>query len=648
MKNLIIVGFIAALAGLYLTNEKKEKSEVVKSEIVKPQKEETKLLKRSEIDNKYKWNMTDFYPDWAEWDKDLETLKSMMKEIPQYKGQIKDDSKKFVELIKLEEKMGRLLDKLYVYVYMLKDLDSKDEVSSVKLQEIQAIYTEYSVSAAWITPEILQIPKETMERWIDENPELKDNRFGLMEIYRLQGHVLDEGKEKLLSYYGQYMGAPHDIYAELSISDMKWNEVKLSDGYEGPVTNGVYSKVLATNRNQEDRKKAFEALYGAFDNNKNTYGAIYRALLQRDVASSKGRNYNSSLEKALEPKNVPTEVYTTLLKSAIDNNAPLQRYVNLRKKALGLKEYPYYDNSINIVEYDKTFDYDVAKEMVYNSVAPLGEDYSAKMNRAISEGWIDVFETENKRSGAYSIGIYDVHPYMLLNYQSTLDDVFTLAHELGHTLHTMLSNENQPYATHDYTIFVAEVASTFNERLLLDYMIKNSNDPIEKIALIEQALGNIVGTFYIQTLFANYEYQAHKLIEEGKAVTPDVLSGIMDNLFKEYFGDSITMDELQKIIWARIPHFFNSPYYVYQYATSFASSANLYDRITNTKYSEEERTKAKEDYLTLLKSGGNGHPMNQLKKAGVDLEKVESFHAVAVEFDRLLDILEEELNKLEK
>ena len=543
MKNLIIVGFIAALAGLYLTNEKKEKSEVVKSEIVKPQKEETKLLKRSEIDNKYKWNMTDFYPDWAEWDKELETLKSMMKEIPQYKGQIKDDSKKFVELIKLEEKMGRLLDKLYVYVYMLKDLDSKDEVSSVKLQEIQAIYTEYSVSAAWITPEILQIPKETMERWIDENPELKDNRFGLMEIYRLQGHVLDEGKEKLLSYYGQYMGAPHDIYAELSISDMKWNEVKLSDGYEGPVTNGVYSKVLATNRNQEDRKKAFEALYGAFDNNKNTYGAIYRALLQRDVASSKGRNYNSSLEKALEPKNVPTEVYTTLLKSAIDNNAPLQRYVNLRKKALGLKEYHYYDNSINIVEYDKTFDYDVAKEMVYNSVAPLGEDYSAKMNRAISEGWIDVFETENKRSGAYSIGIYDVHPYMLLNYQSTLDDVFTLAHELGHTLHTMLSNENQPYSTHDYTIFVAEVASTFNERLLLDYMIKNSNDPIEKIALIEQALGNIVGTFYIQTLFANYEYQAHKLIEEGKAVTPDVLSGIMDNLFKEYFGDSITMDE---------------------------------------------------------------------------------------------------------
>ncbi len=604
------------------------------------------MVKRDEIADRYKWNMTDFYSDWNEWEQELGSLKSLMHKIPEYKGKIKNNCKGFIELVELEEKIERILDKLYVYVYMLKDLNSKDETSSIKLQEIQALCTEYAVNTAWITPEILEIPKETMEKWMAENIELKDRKFGLMEIYRLQGHVLDESKERLLSYYGQYMGAPHDIYAELSISDMKWNEVKLSDGYEGPVTNGIYSKVLGTNRNQEDRKKAFEALYGAFENNKNTYGAIYRALLQRDVASSKGRNYGSSLEKALEPKNVPVDVFNTLLKSAIKNNAPLQRYVTLRKRALKLKEYHYYDNSINIVDYDKKFDYDLAKEMVYRSVAPLGEDYSEKMNKAISEGWIDVFETENKRSGAYSIGVYDVHPYMLLNYQSTLDDVFTLAHELGHTLHTMLSNENQPYALHNYTIFVAEVASTFNERLLLDYMIEKSEDPIEKIALIEQALGNIVGTFYIQTLFANYEAQAHRLVEEGKAITPDVLSGIMENLFKEYFGDTVTIDELQKIIWARIPHFFNSPYYVYQYATSFASSANLYDRITNTKYDESTREKAKEDYLTLLKSGGNDHPMTQLKKAGVDLEKEESFSAVALEFDRLLDILEKELHKL--
>jgi len=656
IKKIFVIGFLAALIGakFYFQNEgkgkenhNKEDIKIEKQEEVKGEKMEKKILKREDIDKKYKWNLEEYYPSWEVWDRELAQTRELMKKVPEYKGKIKYSSEKFTEMIQLEEKIGRTIEKLYIYPYMLKDINSKDETASVKLQEIMSILTEYSVATSWMTPEILEIPQETMEKWIEKNPVLKEHKFSLMEIYRLQGHVLDEGKEKLLSYYGQYMGAPDDIYGELSISDMKWNEVELSDGYKGPVTNGIYSKVLATNRNQEDRKKAFEALYGSYDANKNTYAAIYRSLLQRDAASSKARNYKSTLDKALEPKNVPSEVFETLLKSAIDNNAPLQRYVKLRQKALGLEGYHYYDNSINIVDYNKEFSYDTAREMVLNSVAPLGQDYSEKMNKALSEGWIDVYETENKRSGAYSIGIYDVHPYMLLNYQSTMDDVFTLAHELGHTMHTILSNENQPYASSNYTIFVAEVASTFNERLMLDYMIKNSEDPKEKIALLEQALGNIVGTFYIQTLFANYEYQAHKLVEEGKAVTPDVLSGIMDNLFKQYFGETLTMDELQKIVWARIPHFYNSPYYVYQYATSFASSANLYDRITNEKYGMEERGAATSAYLELLKSGGNDHPMNQLKKAGVDLEKEESFHAVAKEFDRLLDQLESELEKLE-
>lgn len=656
IKKIFVIGFLAALIGakFYFQNEgkgkenhNKEDIKIEKQEEVKGEKMEKKILKREDIDKKYKWNLEEYYPSWEVWDRELAQTRELMKKVPEYKGKIKYSSEKFTEMIQLEEKIGRTIEKLYIYPYMLKDINSKDETASVKLQEIMSILTEYSVATSWMTPEILEIPQETMEKWIEKNPVLKEHKFSLMEIYRLQGHVLDEGKEKLLSYYGQYMGAPDDIYGELSISDMKWNEVELSDGYKGPVTNGIYSKVLATNRNQEDRKKAFEALYGSYDANKNTYAAIYRSLLQRDAASSKARNYKSTLDKALEPKNVPSEVFETLLKSAIDNNAPLQRYVKLRQKALGLEGYHYYDNSINIVDYNKEFSYDTAREMVLNSVAPLGQDYSEKMNKALSEGWIDVYETENKRSGAYSIGIYDVHPYMLLNYQSTMDDVFTLAHELGHTMHTILSNENQPYASSNYTIFVAEVASTFNERLMLDYMIKNSEDPKEKIALLEQALGNIVGTFYIQTLFANYEYQAHKLVEEGKAVTPDVLSGIMDNLFKQYFGETLTMDELQKIVWARIPHFYNSPYYVYQYATSFASSANLYDRITNEKYGMEERGAATSAYLELLKSGGNDHPMNQLKKARVDLEKEESFHAVAKEFDRLLDQLESELEKLE-
>ena len=594
---------------------------------------------RKTIEQKYKWNLNDIYENYDMWESDLEKFEKLTKEVPKYKGQIKNSSEKFVELELLMEKIARLLDRLYLYPYMLKDLDSTDEITSIKMQEIEMIYTKFGTETAWIAPEMLEIPEETMNEWIKKHPELEERRFGLSEMYRLRKHVLSEDKEQLLSHFAQFMGSSSDIYGELSISDMKWNTVKLSTGEEIAVSNGVYSKILATNRNQEDRRLAFEALYKSYENSKNTFAAIYRAIIQQNVVSCNARSYESCLDRALENKNIPKEVYFSLVNSAQENTAPLRRYIELRKKALKLKEYHYYDNSINIVDYNKVFKYDDAKEIVLNSVKPLGEDYQAKMKRAISEGWLDVFETKNKRSGAYSINIYDVHPYMLLNYQETMDAVFTLAHELGHTLHSMHSSEAQPYSTADYTIFVAEVASTFNERLLLDYMLENSDDSLEKIALLEQALGNIVGTYYIQTLFASYEYEAHKMIEEYKAVTPDILSDIMYNLFKKYFGESITIDELQKIIWSRIPHFFRSPFYVYQYATSFASSAKLYE---NLKTNPESREK----YLTLLKSGGNNHPMEQLKLAGVDLTKKESFDSVAKEFDRLLDVLEEELKKI--
>jgi len=565
---------------------------------------------RKTIEQKYKWNLNDIYENYDMWESDLEKFEKLTKEVPKYKGQIKNSSEKFVELELLMEKIARLLDRLYLYPYMLKDLDSTDEITSIKMQEIEMIYTKFGTETAWIAPEMLEIPEETMNEWIKKHPELEERRFGLSEMYRLRKHVLSEDKEQLLSHFSQFMGSSSDIYGELSISDMKWNTVKLSTGEEIAVSNGVYSKILATNRNQEDRKLAFEALYKSYENSKNTFAAIYRAIIQQNVASCNARSYESCLDRALENKNIPKEVYFSLVNSAQENTAPLRRYIELRKKALKLKEYHYYDNSINIVDYNKVFKYDDAKEIVLNSVKPLGEDYQAKMKRAISEGWLDVFETKNKRSGAYSINIYDVHPYMLLNYQETMDAVFTLAHELGHTLHSMHSSEAQPYSTADYTIFVAEVASTFNERLLLDYMLENSDDSLEKIALLEQALGNIVGTYYIQTLFASYEYEAHKMIEEYKAVTPDILSDIM-----------------------------RSPFYVYQYATSFASSAKLYE---NLKTNPESREK----YLTLLKSGGNNHPMEQLKLAGVDLTKKESFDSVAKEFDRLLDVLEEELKKI--
>ena len=603
-----------------------------------------KIKSRNEIDKKYKWNTEDIYKDWNEWQKDVEKMKELMKEIPQYENKIENSREDFVKLIKLEESLSRILEKVYLYPYMLKDLDSTDQLVSQKLQEIEFLYAQFSVATSWISPKILEIPKETLEKWIDENDEIKDHKFNLMELYRLKAHVLDKDKEKLLSHFSQYMGAVNDIYDELSTSDIKWNEITLSTGEKVLVTNGMYSKILDGNKNQDDRRKAFEALYSSYDINKNTYSAIYKGILQRDAAGTKAKNYNSTVEKALEPNNIPVKVYENLINSAKENSGPLKKYVEFRKKQLGLDSYHYYDNQIKLVDYTREFSYEEAKEIVLKSVEPLGEDYTKNLEKAIGEGWLDVYETPNKRSGAYSLNIYDVHPYMLLNYNGTMDAVFTLAHELGHTLHSMYSTKYQPYATNDYTIFVAEVASTFNERLLLDYMLKNTNDHKEKIALIEEAIGNIIGTYYIQALFAAYEYEAHKLAEEGNPITPDVLSEIMTKLFAEYFGDSLVMDELQKIIWARIPHFFNSPYYVYQYATSFAASSRLYEKVTNEKYSPEEREEARKKYIELLKSGGNNYPIEQLKLAGVNLEEKENFEAVAHEMTRLISLLEKELS----
>ena len=605
-----------------------------------------KIKSRNEIDKKYKWNTEDIYKDWNEWQKDVEKMKELMKETPQYENKIENSREEFVKLIHLEEKLSRILEKVYLYPYMLKDLDSTDQLVSQKLQEIEFLYAQFSVATSWISPKILEIPKETLEKWIDENDEIKDHKFNLMELYRLKAHVLDKDKEKLLSHFSQYMGAVNDIYDELSTSDIKWNEIVLSTGEKVLVTNGMYSKILDGNKNQDDRRKAFEALYSSYDINKNTYSAIYKGILQRDAAGTKAKNYNSTVEKALEPNNIPVKVYENLINSAKENSGPLKKYVEFRKKQLGLDSYHYYDNQIKLVDYTREFSYEEAKEIVLKSVEPLGEDYTQNLEKAIGEGWLDVYETPNKRSGAYSLNIYDVHPYMLLNYNGTMDAVFTLAHELGHTLHSMYSTKYQPYATNDYTIFVAEVASTFNERLLLNYMLKNTTDHKEKIALIEEAIGNIMGTYYIQALFAAYEYEAHKLAEEGNPITPDVLSEIMTKLFAEYFGDSLVMDELQKIIWARIPHFFNSPYYVYQYATSFAASSRLYEKVTNEKYSPEEREEARKKYIELLKSGGNNYPIEQLKLAGVNLEEKENFEAVAHEMTRLIGLLEKELKEL--
>lgn len=601
-------------------------------------------MERKDIPKEYKWNLGDIYENYEKWNEDLAKMEKIQEELVKFKGKF-DSEDKLLEFLKKQEESEKIAYKLYRYPQLARDLDSSDKEATENMQKIQFLFAKMGTELSWVNPELIE-NRENIEKWIQKK-EFSDYRFGLENLFRLQSHVLDEDKSKLLSYYSSYFSAPRSIYSEITVTDVDWPLIKLNNGEEIQATAANYSKVVSTNRNQEDRKLIFENYYGVFEKRKNTIAAIYNSILQKNVASSKAYNYKSFLSSALEDNNIPEDIYLNLINTAKENTAPLKRYIKLRKEILGLSEYHNYDGSINLVKFDKEYEYDDAKKIVLNSIEPLGKDYAKKMENAISQGWLDVFETQGKRSGAYSAGVYGVHPYMLLNYNKTLDSVFTLAHELGHTLHTLYSQENQPFSTSDYTIFVAEVASTFNERLLLDYMLEKTQDPTEKIALLEQEIRNVTGTFYFQALLADYEYQAHKLAETGQPITADVLSKITEDLFYTYYGDEIEKDELLSIFWSRVPHFFNSPFYVYQYATCFASSAILYDKVIKDE-DEIARKKALKRYIELLSSGGNDFPMNQLKKAGVDLSKKSTIEAVSKQLDGLLDKLENEIKKINK
>jgi oligoendopeptidase F len=602
-------------------------------------------LNRDEIPAEYKWNFNDIFHSWTEWDAALKQTGANMDKIAALKGSLNQGPQQLLKAMKLQDEMGILAYKVYQYPGLQKNVDNSNAEMGGRVQQVQILFSKFGTATAWINPEMLTIPEATMRKWIEQTPELKIYSFGLLDLYRQQKHVLDEPKEQLLSYFSQLENAPTDIYNMLTTADVKYPTIKLSDNKEVVLSPGAYSQILATNRNQADRRTAFLAHYGSFEVKKNTIASIYNSICQANWASAQSRNYTSCLQAALDGNNIPEDVYKNLVNTVRANSAPLQRYMKLRARTLKLDKYYGYDGTLPLVDFDKKYPYDEAKKMVLTSVEPLGKDYTEKMTKAVSAGWLDVYENTGKTTGAFSSNVYGVHPYMLLNYNETLNYVFTLAHELGHTIHSVLSSENQPFATHSYTIFVAEVASTFNERMMLDYMLAKTTDPKERIALLTQAIDNIAGTFYTQALFADFELQAHTLVEKGQPITVDVLNGIVADLYKAYYGDAHAPEPLYNLIWARIPHFYNSPYYVYQYATCFASSAQIYKAVTTG--SKAERQVATDRYLALLKSGGNDYPMEQLKKAGVDLSKPETIKAVISQLDEMVTLLEKELAKVE-
>ena len=601
-------------------------------------------LVRDSIPEQYKWDLSKIYPSWEAWEAGLTNMESLMEKYSALKGTLAQGPNQVLKAYQLNDELGMILYKVYRYPALARAVDTRNNDVSGKLQRVQIMFSRFNTETAWFNPEMLAIDWDTMEGWLATTSELEPYRHGIEDLYRQQKHVLSEEMERLLSYYSQYNGTPSSVYSELSVSDIEYPTVTLSDGKEVKLTPGAYYNILSNNRNQEDRATAFHNFYGTYVSDVNTYAAIYKGVLQRDWASAQARNYGSTLEAALDGDNVPVEVFENLMNSVKAGTEPVRRYMKLRKEALGLETYHLYDGSIPLVDFDKTYDYDEIKPWILEAVAPLGKDYVTGMQEIFDGRWIDVYENDGKRGGAFSAGVYGVHPYMLLNYNETLDNVFTVAHEVGHAMHTKLSYANQPFATADYTIFVAEVASTLNEALLLEYLFNKSEDPKERVMLLQQAIDNIVGTFYTQVLFADFEWQAHKMVEQGQPITAEVLQELYATLEHDYHGDAVVLDEYYHSTWSRISHFYGSPYYVYKYATCFASSARLVAEVLSQD--EKTRAEATKRYLTLLKSGGNDYPNEQLLTAGVDLSQPETIQAVVTQLDNLVDRLEVELQKL--
>lgn len=599
---------------------------------------------RAEIPADFKWDFTPIYADWAAWEAGMAEMQRRMDDFVKRKGTLAQGPQALLAAYRELDEIGKLQYRIYRYPQLQRDVDTRDASISGRFQRVGALFAKFDAATSWFRPELLAIPEATVKTWLESTPALAPYRFPILDDFRKRAHVLDEGGERLLSLAGPSNQAPRTVYEELSTSDIRFPTLQFGDGPGVKLTPGAYAALLESNPRQADRARAAEAHLQAYGSNAATYGAIYKGVLERDWFLAQARAFPDTLQAALFDNAIPPAVVENLVAATRAGTEPLRRYIRLRRKLLGLPEYHTYDNFQPLFRTDKIYPYPQARDEVLASVAPLGAAYGERYRRFVQGGRIDVYESEGKRSGAYNAGVYGVGPYLLLNHNDTLDAMFTLAHEAGHAMHTVLSYEGQPFVTADYTIFVAEVASTTNERFLLEHLLGKTSDPKERFLLLQHAADQIMQTFYTQVMFADFELQAHRLVEQGQPVIAEVLNGIYLQLLKDYYGDALTIDDFYKHTWARISHFFNSPYYVYQYATCFASSAQLFKAMSSGP--EAQRKAATARYLELLSSGGNDHPMTQLKKAGVDLTQRAPIQAVIDQMDELVTRMEQEAAKV--
>lgn len=591
------------------------------------------LPKREEIAPDLKWRLEDIYESNEAWEEALAELKASKQKILDFRGTI-TTGENLLEALKVHDEISLLMSHVFAYSRMRKDEDNANSLYQGYADQAGGTAVELRSAMAFLVPEILALNPDQVRGWIEEIPGLKLYEHQLENIMRLKPHTLPAEQEELLAAAGEVAQAPSNIFRMFNNADLKFPQVKNDEGEMVELTHGRYIQFLES-QNPEVREGAFKAMYETYSAWKNTLGTTYISEVKKELYFAKSRNYDSSLEAALFQDNVEPEVYSNLVSSIHDHLPLLHRYVSLRKKLLGLDELHMWDLYVPMVaDQDEHISKDEAVEMVQAGLHPLGEQYLQDMAKSFTDGWIDWVENRGKTSGAYSWGTYGVHPFILMNYQGNMNDVFTLAHELGHAMHSFYSDKNQEFANASYTIFVAEVASTLNEALLMNDLLNKTTDPRRRAYLLNHYLEQFRGTVFRQTMFAEFEMIVHGKVGMGESLTAEQLSEIYYDLNKKYFGDDIIVDELIAMEWARIPHFYR-PFYVYKYATGFSAAVSLSQQIL------EEGGPAVERYLEFLGSGGSDYPINLLQKAGVDMSKPDPIVQAMQVFAELLDELEQ-------
>ncbi|WP_017726939.1 oligoendopeptidase F [Halalkalibacterium ligniniphilum] len=591
------------------------------------------LPKRDEIPVEETWNLEDIFSTDADWEHEFQEIKRLFPSLVDYKGKLGESANTMYEALKKQGEISERLGRLYTYAHMRNDQDTTNSFYQGLNDRAASLASQVGQAASFVVPEILSLNEDTIEKFLNEHEGLQEYRHMFDELNKERPHVLSEAEEAILAQAREVTSAPSHTFGMLNNADLTFPSIKDENGEETEVTHGRYIRFLESS-DRRVRKEAFHAVYSTYGSFKNTFASTLNNQVKRDLFYANVRKYDSARQAALKPNHITEEVYDQLIATVNDHLHLLHRYVKLRKRILGVEELHMYDLYTPLVKDVKmTIPYERAKELVLKGMEPLGEEYVKTLKEGFENRWVDVHENKGKRSGAYSSGAYGTMPYILMNWQDNVDNLFTLAHEFGHSLHSYYTRKNQPYQYGDYTIFVAEVASTLNEALLHHHMVHATTDKQEKLYLLNHFLEGFRGTVFRQTMFAEFEQLIHEKAASGEPLTPELLSKLYYELNLKYFGNDLVVDKEIELEWARIPHFYYN-FYVYQYATGYSAAAALSKQIL------EEGEPAVERYLDFLKAGSSDYPIEVLKHAGVDMTSPEPIKAALSLFEETLDEME--------